>query len=261
MDAFPILDHRAIVVVAKSTWQALQATRQLQTTQDPGASKNVDSDQVRNQFVGAVTQGGGIALLLGKDVSDRVSSAAQKKEEVYHVPLLPHVTLEPMNASAARKNDIWHIWAPTQFAEGALSTAARTLHTHEKNISLHTTFCGGGFGRRVCSDFVAEVAAICEALGGRAVKLTWTRESDFKHDFYRPAAAHKISAGVSAQGISAWSQWVASQSVTASIATDLLGGLTPDKIKKNPILTVFGRVGSKVLNKLPIDPFKVEGAL
>lgn len=148
VDAFPILDHRAIVVVAKSTWQALQATRQLQTTQDPGASKNVDSDQVRNQFVGAVTQGGGIALLLGKDVSDRTSSAA-----------------------------------------------------------------------------------------------------------------HKISAGVSAQGISVWSQWVASQSVTASIATDLLGGLTPDKIKKNPILTVFGRVGSKVLNKLPIDPFKVEGAL
>jgi len=118
--------------------------------------------------------------------------------------------MEPQNCFVHVEEDRARVIAPTQSPSGANRAVAAVTGLPRENIRVEMTRVGGGFGRRLTNDYVAE-AAIISKKTGRPVKLQWTREDDVKHDFYRPSGMHEMKAGLDAAGnITAWTQRLAS---------------------------------------------------
>jgi isoquinoline 1-oxidoreductase beta subunit len=115
------------------------------------------------------------------------------------LPLLAHATMEPMNFTAHVTKDSCLLYGPTQFQQLAAGVAQAVTKMKPEQITVKTTFLGGGFGRRIDGDFVAQAIELSMA-SGKPVKLVWSREDDMTHDFYRPASVHKLSAGLDAKG-------------------------------------------------------------
>jgi isoquinoline 1-oxidoreductase beta subunit len=130
----------------------------------------------------------------------------------YQVPFVSHAPLEPQNCYAWVQEERCHIIAPTQMPSGASRAAAAVTGIPREHIHVDMTRVGGGFGRRLTNDYVAEAAMISMRTGW-PIKLQWSREDDLKHDFYRPAGLHEMRAGLSDNGeVVAWSQRLASAS-------------------------------------------------
>jgi len=120
------------------------------------------------------------------------TAAAATLEATYQTPFQAHATLEPMNCTARVADGACEIWAPTQGVDMAQAVAAQVTGLPSDKIVIHRTLIGGGFGRRLLADFVKQTLLVAMAVK-RPVKLIWSREEDMSHDFYRPAALHKIS--------------------------------------------------------------------
>jgi isoquinoline 1-oxidoreductase beta subunit len=118
----------------------------------------------------------------------------------YDSPFLAHATMEPMNCTASVTADRCEIWAPTQGQELTVVTLAQVLSLAPERISINRTYLGGGFGRRLFTDFAVEAALLSKAVG-RPVKLIWSREEDMQHDIYRPAVFHRLTAGLDDRGM------------------------------------------------------------
>jgi CO/xanthine dehydrogenase Mo-binding subunit len=118
---------------------------------------------------------------------------------VYEVPYLAHAPLEPQNCVAKVKGGKVEIWAPCQVPTVAQEVVAAAVGVSSSDVLVHTTYAGGGFGRRLVADYAAQAAAIAKRVG-RPVKLIWSRESDTTQGYYRPAAAMHMSGAVSAKG-------------------------------------------------------------
>ena len=116
-----------------------------------------------------------------------MKSAARKVEAIYELPFLAHAPMEPMNFTADVRKDSVLIYGPTQFQQLAAACAAATAGVKPEQVTVHTTFLGGGFGRRIDVDFVVQ-AVRSRRPSAAPVKLLWSREDDMKHDFYRPSA-------------------------------------------------------------------------
>lgn len=109
-------------------------------------------------------------------------------EGEYRVPFLAHATMEPMNATARLWDGQLDIWVGTQFPTQVVKDAAAITGLDADAIRVHTTWMGGGFGRRSEMDYIKQAVSIAAAVEGTPVKMTWTREEDMTHDVYRPAA-------------------------------------------------------------------------
>jgi isoquinoline 1-oxidoreductase beta subunit len=194
----------AYAVVARTTWHAQQAARALDVAWGPPPNGRVDSAQVLKdlelQARQAHASGGGFAFLAQGDVKQALAGAAQQLEAVYSAPYLAHVAMEPMNCTVQVANGAATVWAPTQVPGAARDAAARTLGLPPEAVTVHVTYLGGGFGRRLDIDFVAQAARIAQECGGAPVQLVWSREEDMTHDFYRPAGVAILQAGLDAAG-------------------------------------------------------------
>jgi isoquinoline 1-oxidoreductase beta subunit len=203
---------RGIAVVADNTWAAMQGRRALDVKWDEGPNANASSESISALFADQMTKTGAEARKEG-DAASALTGAAQKIEAVYEVPYLAHATMEPINCTADVRADRVEVWAPTQFQTMAQATAAKICGVKPENAFIHTTYLGGGFGRKAGTDFVIEAVETSKALG-RPVKVTWSREDDTQHDYYRPASYAKLAGGLDADGWPvAWTTRVACSSI------------------------------------------------
>jgi isoquinoline 1-oxidoreductase beta subunit len=133
--------------------------------------------------------------------------------------------MEPQNCTARVTGDTAEIWVPSQNGEASLATAARALNVHPRNIKVHKMALGGGFGRRgAVQDFVPHAVLIAKAMG-RPVQTIWSREEDMRHDFYRPAAMARMSAGLDAAGMPlAWHVRLAGNSILGTLMPQIMVG-------------------------------------
>jgi isoquinoline 1-oxidoreductase beta subunit len=187
-----------VAVVADNTWTAFQGRKALDIKWDEGPNAAVTSASIRKSFEEACQTPGVVSRKEG-DAAAGLASAAQKIEAVYDAPYQAHCTMEPMNGTADVRADGVDLWVPTQFQTPSQGTAAGITGLKPDVVKVHTTYLGGGFGRRGWSDFVAESTIVSKAMGA-PVQVTWSREDDMQHDYYRPASYIKMSAGLDANG-------------------------------------------------------------
>src|SRR5438094_1765556 len=187
-----------IAVVADTYWQAVTGRRALEIQWDEGDATSLESDALRAQFVKLAEQPGVEARKDG-DAAASLAGAAKKVEAVYEVPFLHHATMEPMTCTAHVRSDGCDIWVPTQNQTRAQEVAAEITGLPKEQVRVHTTFLGGGFGRRLEPDFVSEAVRVSKAVGA-PVKVIWSREDDVQHGVYRPATYNKFAAGLDASG-------------------------------------------------------------
>src|SRR2546430_4280931 len=187
-----------VAVVADTYWHAVQGRRALDIEWDEGEAATLGSDGIRAEFARLAEQAGVEARKTG-DAEAALASATQRVEAVYEVPFLHHATMEPMNCTAHVRPNGCDVWAPTQNQTRAQEVAAELTGLSKDRVRVHTTFLGGGFGRRLEPDFVAEAVRVSQAVGA-PVKVIWSREDDVQHGFYRPATYNKFAAGLDASG-------------------------------------------------------------
>jgi isoquinoline 1-oxidoreductase beta subunit len=200
-----------VVVVATSTWAAIKGRAALKVEWDAGPNANDNSETFWQQNREMLKTTGQIVVDDG-DFEDAMAEADTVITHQYQVPFVSHAPLEPQNCYAHVEEDACHIIAPTQMPSGASRSAAAITGLSREKIRIDMTRVGGGFGRRLTNDYVAEAAMISMHTGG-PVKLQWTREDDIKNDFYRPAGLHEVSAGLDdKKDIIAWTQRLASAS-------------------------------------------------
>ena len=159
----------------------------------------------------------GVSAAQAGNVAEALGKAVKSVEAEYAVPYLAHATMEPLNATVRISGNKCEIWTGTQFQTMDQQVAARITGLKPEQIEIHTTFLGGGFGRRATptSDFVSEAVHVAKAAGA-PVKTVWTREDDIHGGYYRPAYVHRARVGLGSDGLpTAWQHVIVGQSILA----------------------------------------------
>ena len=250
-----------VAVVAKHWYQAKKATALIKAEWDFGPLGSLNSAQVEEALQAGLKEKGKEVKSVGD--MDRVSQKAIGETVVtvegeYDAPFLAHATLEPQNATAYVTDDRCEIWAPTQGPEMARQTAAEILNIPHASITVHQTFLGGGFGRRIPQDYVADAVRVSAQLR-KPVKVIWSREDDTQHDFYRPIFKVKFKATLDASrralGLEAK---LASPSILQQAVPDFLASVlppwVPEFLKKGA-----GSLASSAFKGLVPDDTSTEG--
>jgi isoquinoline 1-oxidoreductase beta subunit len=228
-----VLTSSGVAVVADSWWQARQARDQLRIEWDAGPNAALDDAKIR-QILRKGAAGEGRVARSDGDAAAALESAARVVRAEYELPLLAHATLEPQNCTADVRADGVDLYAPTQVQKIAQDTAAKAAGVDAAKVRVHTTFLGGGFGRRLEVDFIPAAVEASKAVK-QPVKLVWTREDDMTHDAYRPPAFDQVAAGFDGNGnLTSFNLHLTGPSITAR--------MFPAVVEKN------------------VDPFAVEAA-
>ena len=205
-----------VAVIADHFWAAKKGRDALVIAWDTHVNENLDSKSIEAQFKSAVDKG----LIERNDgnLDKALAEASKTIEAIYTVPYQAHVCMEPMNATADVRTDGCDVYAPTQGQTVTQDTAMRITGLPREKVKVHTTFLGGGFGRRSEQDFITD-AVECSKIIGQPVKVIWTREDDVMHDQYRPSTYNVLRGGVDAQHrITAWEHRIAGPSILARMA-------------------------------------------
>jgi len=220
-----------VAVVADGYWPAKKGRDALAVTWDEGANASVSSASIAQLFAQRAQQAGAVARHEG-DPDAGLSAAAAKLEAVYELPFLAHATMEPMNCAAHVRADGVDIWAPTQFQTGAQGFGAKIGGVAPEKVKVHTTYLGGGFGRRFELDFIQEALETSKAVGA-PVKVIWSREDDIRNAQYRPANYHVLRAGLDAAGHpAAWTHRIVAPSIMARVFPDTVkNGLDEEAVE------------------------------
>lgn len=187
-----------IAVIADSWWQARKARDAITVQWTPGPNARLNNAAIFAGLKNASASKGKMVRADG-DADAALKASKKRVEATYELPMLAHSTLEPQNCTAEFKDGACHIYVPTQVQQFAQAAAAQAAGLPAEQVFVHTTFLGGGFGRRLDVDFIP-AAVECAKAAGKPVKLLWTREDDTTHDKYRPPARNTCTAGLDDQG-------------------------------------------------------------
>src|SRR5262245_32686343 len=207
-----------VVVVADRFWTAKQARDRLKIDWDLSAIEHPDSSQLWSRYKELVRTPGNTAVSRG-DVKaiDKIEPANRIVAE-YEFPYLAHTPMEPLNATVRFDGDRAEAWVPSQFQTMDQMAIAEVLGLKPEQVTFHTEFAGGGFGRRAVIDSHVphEAASIAKRLRGTPVKLIWTREDDVRGGYYRPMHAHRVEVAIGPDGMpAAWRHVIVGQSLVA----------------------------------------------
>jgi isoquinoline 1-oxidoreductase beta subunit len=221
-----------VAVIADSPWHAFKALAAVSINWKDGAMANVNSTDLLQQLSKTLDSKDGFAYYKIGDVETALAGAAKRIEAEYRAPYLAHMTMEPMNCTVQFKDGAATVWVSTQVPGVARSAVAKVLGVPTEKVDVKVMLLGGGFGRRLDVDFIAQAAAIARAAQGVPVQTIWSREQDTTHDFYRPACVSRFKAGFDGQGkLVAWWNASAGQAILPNILKRAFGlpGAGPDK--------------------------------
>lgn len=229
----------AVAVVADNYWYAKQGLAALEITWDEGQYAKLSTDDVRAIMLEALKKPGKVARNDG-DALKVIAADGKRVEAVYVNPMLAHATMEPMNCTVHydAKRGGAEIWVGSQVPARARDDAAKVLGLAPEKVTLHNHLIGGGFGRRLYTDYVVQAAALAKQVKW-PLKVVWSREEDIQHDLVRGLYAHSVSASLDASGRPvAFSHKIAGPSNMATFAPSFLqNGLDTDNVEGSDIFS------------------------
>jgi isoquinoline 1-oxidoreductase beta subunit len=187
-------------VIAKTSWHAQQGAQAVNVQWQQRPLGALDSKAIQSQLEAVVQQQVGSTFYEKGSADTAEAQAASHMEAWYSAPYLAHATLEPMNCTVQVQKDAIEIWAPTQVPQLCRAMAAQVAGVPLERVQLHVTLLGGGFGRRLEVDFVAQAVRVAMECDGKPVQLSWSREEDMTHDFYRPMQVARLRAALDPRG-------------------------------------------------------------
>ena len=189
-----------VVIVADTWWQAQTARKKLEVTWDDGQWENYSSAEQAKKAATLLEQN--LERVSGTvgDSKAALANAARILDVRYEYPTIAHATLEPQGCTSQFKDGNLEIWTTSQTPGAGRNLITRGLDIPDTAITIHMLRAGGGFGRRLSNDYMVESALIAKEMPGVPVKLLWSREDDFAHDFYRAGGWHRFKVGIDASG-------------------------------------------------------------
>src|SRR5215813_13476331 len=214
----PLVKGSGVAVVADKFWPAKQARDLLKIDWDLSGIERPDSTELWTKYRGLARTRGNVAVTRGDEKALDQIPAANRIIADYEFPYLAHAPMEPLNATVRFDGDKAEAWVPSQFQTMDQMAIGQVLGLKPEQVTFHTEFAGGGFGRRAVIDshVPREAATIAKRLRGTPVKLIWTREDDVRGGYYRPMHAHRVEVGIGADGMpAAWRHVIVGQSLVA----------------------------------------------
>jgi isoquinoline 1-oxidoreductase beta subunit len=212
----PLTNGSGVAVVADRFWAAKQARDRLHVEWDLAGIERPDTAQLRAKYQELARTPGNVAVARGDEQALEKVPQANRIVAEYEFPYLAHAPMEPLNATVHFNGDTAEAWVPSQFQTMDQATIGQVLGLKPEQVTFHTEFAGGGFGRRAVIDahVPREAALIAKRLRGTPVKLIWTREDDVRGGYYRPMHAHRVEIGIGGDGLpAAWRHVIVGQSL------------------------------------------------
>jgi isoquinoline 1-oxidoreductase beta subunit len=221
----------AVAVIGDHTWAAKRGAAALDVQWNKGAGATVQMHHIVDDLAQASKRDGAVARKDG-DISQGFNAARTHVDAVYQQPFLAHATMEPVNCTVHVRSDGCDIWVGTQVPTRAVDTAVKITGLSADQITVHNHLLGGGFGRRLETDFIGLALKIGKQVDG-PVKVTFTREEDIQHDMYRPYYYDVLSAGLDGNGHPiAWKHRIVGSSILARFAPSAIkNGIDPDAVE------------------------------
>ena len=218
-----------VAVVAHGYWEARTGADLLQLDWHEGQGATVDSTELARSYDKLAEVKGPKTV---RDTGDAYAANAARAGRVtlearYAAPFLAHATMEPQNATAWVHDGRCEVWAPSQAPGVVRFRVADELGLDLRDVAIHTTLIGGGFGRRLFADFAVEAAVLAQRIG-KPVKVIWSREDDQANDWYRPMAISRMRGSVENGAITGWLHRLVTQSVLFSEGGDFVGAMVPN---------------------------------
>jgi len=214
----PLAKGSGVAIVADRFWTAKQARDRLKIDWDLSGLEHADTVQLLARYKQLATTAGNVAVSRGDtNAMDRIPRARRIDAE-YEFPYLAHTPMEPLNATIKFEGNKAEAWVPSQFQTMDQMAIAEVLGIKPDQVTFHTEFAGGGFGRRATTDshVPREAATIAKRFRGTPIKLVWTREDDVRGGYYRPMHVHRVEIGIGPDGMpAAWRHIIVGQSLLA----------------------------------------------
>jgi isoquinoline 1-oxidoreductase beta subunit len=204
----PLVRGAAVAVVADNFWSAKQGRDRLKVEWDLSGLERADSARLWTQYKSLALVTGKVAVQRGDDRTIDSISPANRIVAEFAFPYLAHTAMEPLNATVRFDGDRAEAWVPSQAQTLDQVAIAEVLGLKPEQVTFHTEYAGGGFGRRTPLDshIPREAAAIARRMRGMPIKLVWTREDDIQGGYYRPMFAHRVEMAIGDDGMPAASR-------------------------------------------------------